>query len=441
MTRDRNIDRILDDWFAEGPSSIADRVGDDALLTIEHTPQSGGAVRLPGRITMHGVPRFAAVAAAVVAVAAIGLALFNSPRADLGGPSASPPKSNPTVAQTSSAAPSPTDAPSVSPSQLLVSAGSGSWAVTGPMRHRRFYGETATLLQDGRVLVAGGEADTGANTASAELYDPSTDQWTDTDRMHTVRRGHIAARLADGRVLVAGGWDLGRGAWASAEMFDPASGTWTETGSMTRWRYAARAILLPDSRVLVAGGFISGGGDTKGAELYDPGSGTWHAARSMIAPPGAMALLPNGKVLVMHGGKVPPELYDPVSGRWTSTTSPGDTLFAYQATLLANGEVLVLSSAGDATDAAELYDPDSGTWTPTGRPLTGRGPTALLSDGTVLQFGAKGAARYDPGTGTWTSVAAPPEPNYWYDGGIAIRLLDGRVLAGPGALFDPAGTP
>jgi hypothetical protein len=102
--------------------------------------------------------------------------------------------------------------------------------------------------------------------------------------------------------------------------------------------------------------------------------------------------------------------------------------------------VLVLSSAGDASDAAELYDPDSGTWTPTGRPLTSRGPAALLSDGTVLQFSAKGAARYDPGTGTWTSVASPPEPNY-YEGGIAIRLLDGRVLAGIGVVFDPAGTP
>jgi hypothetical protein len=441
MTRDRNIDLILDDWLSEGPSSIADSVVDDALLTIEHTPQSGGAVRLPGRFTMHGVSRFAAVAAAVVAVAAIGLALFNSPRADIGGPSASPPLSTPTVAQTSSVAPSPSDAPSASPSQLLVSAGSGFWTMTGPMRHARSYGETATLLLDGRVLVAGGEADTGANTASAELYDPSTDQWTDTGRMHTVRRGHIAARLADGRVLVAGGWDIGKGAWASAELYDPASGTWTQTGSMTRWRYMAKATLLPDGRVLVTGGFISGGGDTRGAELYDPGSGTWSAARSMIAPPGPATLLPNGKVLVMHGRKVPPELYDPDSGRWTSTTSPGDTLFAYQATLLANSEVLVLSSTTDASDAAELYDPDSGTWTPTGPPLTGGGPTALLSDGTVLQFGAKGAARYDPGTGTWTSVAAPPEPNYWYDGGIAIRLLDGRVLAGPGALFDPAGTP
>ena len=70
------------------------------------------------------------------------------------------------------------------------------------------YGATATLLQDGRVLVAGGEVESDGDASSAaDLYNPTTGQWTPTGSMRTARRGHIATLLADGRVLVAGGWN------------------------------------------------------------------------------------------------------------------------------------------------------------------------------------------------------------------------------------------
>ncbi len=380
--------------------------------------------------------------------------------------------------------PAPSTSPSVSPSPtpgLTPSViGSGSWSVTNPPHRGGSFG-TATLLRDGRVLLTGGQAEDGTQTGEAQLFDPATGQWTETGSMHVARYGSVASLLADGRVLVTGGVDSSKGylgALASAELYDPTTGTWTETGSMTRWRIYSTAISLADGRVLVLGGHVSGkntssqrippggGGETKGAETYDPDSGTWSWARSMTAPPETATLLPDGRVLVTHDGGSS-ELFDPQTGRWTATANPTQPLYAPEATLLANGEVLLLSMWDHPVERAgcpcrhfvgraELYDPLTGSWTPTGSPPDGWGTAALLADGIALVFGADGADRYDPQSGSWATVAVPasnlsmgdgnggPPPNYWDAGGIAIRLLDGRVLAigdvGT-ALFDPTGNP
>ena len=382
--------------------------------------------------------------------------------------------------------PSPSQSPSVSPAPtpgLTPSViGSGSWSVTGAPRHGGCC-PTATLLRDGRVLLAGIVAEDGnTGTTEAELYDPATGQWTETGSMHVARPGSVASLLADGRVLVAGGVDPAKGylgALASAELYDPATGQWTETGSMTRWRYRSKAISLPDGRVLVLGGHVSGssrpsprippggGPETKGAETYDPESGSWSWARPMTAPPETATLLPDGTVLVTHDGGSS-ELFDPRTGRWTATASPTQPLYAPEATLLANGDVLLLGMwdrpvqrggcpCRHFVGRAELYDPRTGSWTPTGSPPGGWGTAALLADGIALVFGADGAARYDPQSGSWATVAArPPEflstspddlgaPDYrGLSSGFAIRLLDGRVLAvgeAGAALFDPTGNP
>jgi hypothetical protein len=135
---------------------------------------------------------------------------------------------------------------------------------------------TATLLPDGKVLVAGGLHSgvqaAAAELAAAELYDPGSGSWTATASLVTPRTGHAATLLPDGKVLVAGGYG-GNGALASAELYDPGSGSWTAAGSMVTPRQSHTATLLPDGKVLVAGGF-GAEAPVVTAELYDPGSAT-----------------------------------------------------------------------------------------------------------------------------------------------------------------------
>jgi hypothetical protein len=89
-------------------------------------------------------------------------------------------------------------------------------------------GFTATLLPDGRVLVAGGDPD----FRTAELYDPSSSKWTATGSMADGRFGHTATLLPDGMVLVSGGCACSEpGAWATAELYVPSNGKWRATGS------------------------------------------------------------------------------------------------------------------------------------------------------------------------------------------------------------------
>ena len=386
-----------------------------------------------------------------------------------------PPPSRP---QSSSPSVTPSPTPDLTPAAI----GSGSWSVTGSPGHGG-WGDTATLLRDGRVLLAGVISEDGNTGTTAELYDPATGQWTETGSMHVARMGSVASLLADGRVLVAGGVDVAKGylgALASAELYDPSSGTWTETGSLTRWRIESSTISLADGRVLVLGGRVSGragssrrippggGVDTRSAETYDPESGTWSRVRAMTAPPETATLLPDGRVLVTHDGGSS-ELFDPRTGRWTATASATQAINSPEATLLANGNVLLVDlwdrpvqgsgcPCQHFVGGAELYDPLTGSWTPTGRPPAGWGTASLLANGIALVFGADGAVRYDPQSGSWATVAAPPHqflaippndldaaPTYWaLSSGIAIRLFDGRVLAvgeAGAALFDPTGNP
>ena len=115
---------------------------------------------------------------------------------------------------------------------------------------------SATLLPDGRVLVAGGGSATlGGALAAAQLYDPATGVWTATGSLMAARMRYPSGTLLpNGLVLVSGGKGSSGGALTSAELYDPATGVWTQTGSMTFARFRHSQTLLLNGLVLVAGG-------------------------------------------------------------------------------------------------------------------------------------------------------------------------------------------
>jgi len=263
-------------------------------------------------------------------------------------------------------------------------------------------GHSASLMEDGRVLVAGGTDAAYALTTVSEIYDRATNSWKATGHINLGRTFPEEVTLLDGRILLIGGI-IGGNVQSTVEIYDPATGVWTYTGSMNYGRYGFDPVVLPDGRVLAAGGYGSGEGK---AELYDPASGTWSL---------------------------------------TGDLNYLRTL--YHATLLQNGKVLIAGGVGlGIPRQAELYDPATGTFTITGSLFVGRSSTiqVMLEDGRVLVAGGyrntnqgykptNESEIYDPATGVWTKTGSMKIARYYFTGNL---VRDGKVLAAGGFTAD-----
>jgi hypothetical protein len=342
----------------------------------------------------------------------------------------------PVAPDTGEGAPTNPDGEAQDPSTVAGSA--GEFVATGSMQARCSWC-SATLLEDGRVLVVGGTAQTfGRSRLLAELYDPTTGTFTTTGAPAADYGQGASARLADGRVLLVSSDG------SAAQLYDPVTEMFTAVpgtfdpvleainGPRAGDRYA-RPVVLSDGRVLLVG--------ATAAAMFDPDTGERGPTARMAEIRNLAAtrtLLDDGRVLVAGGvvaGAPSAEVYDPAT---RSFGPAGDTVTAMgyaTATRLGDGRVLLVG--GDLEDAAIIFDPAAGSFTPTGSMATERSlhAAALLPDGRVLVVGgfgssgdrtvARTAEIYDPDTGEFTPAPAATRDRR---AATAITLANGDVL-------------
>jgi hypothetical protein len=204
---------------------------------------------------------------------------------------------------------------------------------------------TATLLPNGKVLVAGGQGPVSI-TAAAQVFDPATGTWTPVNPMNMARRVHTATLLPNGQVLVAGGIAEGLTVLSSAELFDPVTGRWTLTASMVTANVDHIAALLPGGQVLIAGGQDTNFNLITDSELYDIGLGFAASSQPQLAAlPSPLNL---GASLAVAGAKF--RGLSEGSGGNSSQDSPGDCPVV-QLRSIESGQTLFLSCTSWQTNS------------------------------------------------------------------------------------------
>lgn len=220
-------------------------------------------------------------------------------------------------------------------------------------------GHTSTALADARVLITGGENQTGA-VREVEIIDLRSQTVKLTTPLKLARFRHTATLLKDGRVLVAGGWN-GKEIFNTTEIFDPAANTFSPGPTLTRPRAAHNAFALADGRV-----FITGGCDDASAEVFDPKTETFtllngkmFAARRFHST----IVLQDNNVLLVGGVDQNGQRLDSAELFDTTTLSFSKTVGATKIRrvhptlrLLPDGKVQIIG--GDYDGTMELYDPD-----------------------------------------------------------------------------------
>ena len=448
MIRENEFDRLLTSWLeTEGPQDVPTDVVEAALASARRQGQLGGWLdSLLGRrwpvdptgIWSPGGRRLVTLAlVALLTVALVGAGVLVG--ATLQDRSPAPP------------APSELLAPSAAaPSPALVRSGPPRFARSGAMSVVRQY-PALVKLKDGRVLVLGGTGLERGTVAEMEIYDPASGTFRSSGTLPTPGSGFSATLLDDGRVLIAGGADPSktmadgpsymRGI-KTAGLYDPATATFVPTGPMNMGHGSHAALRLKDGRVLV----VDPGGRS---ELYDPRTETWSVLPEVSTggSDDSMVLLADGRVLKVRGDGA--ALFDPSTLTWSETGAPANARNQYWTlTALSDGGALLAGGTrndGSGQVVAERFDPATDSFRPTGSMTFARTqPSAVtLADGRVLVMGyaAEGittAEIYDPQSERFSVVDDPGAPGF----GLGVLLDDGRVFIASLAeaqaiLFDP----
>jgi Galactose oxidase, central domain len=323
-------------------------------------------------------------------------------------------------------------------------------------------GHTATLLNDGRVLIVGG------GDSTAELFNPANGTFSLTGPPVTGRLNATATLLADGKVLIAGGLGLTAGPDGfltklnSAEIFDPGTGTFIPTENMLEVRHSHTATLLNGGRVLITGGYGSGFCTNASSELFDPVTGTFSSTGSLLSERGRVnhtaTLLKSGEILIAGGSNGcrpdaaddPPwdplfvELYHVTAGSFLMGGDMSTTRIGHAAIRMTDGKVLMLGGIPAVQNLheqlpnpsyAEDYDPATVSFSPVaGLTISQERYTAtLLGNENVLIAGGADeeghptseAGLVDPASGTLTATGGLVTGRV---GHTATLLNDGRVL-------------
>lgn len=319
----------------------------------------------------------------------------------------------------------------------------GTFTATGSMATNR-HAHSATLLGNGKVLLAGGWStalvggvQTTLDATTNELYDPATGVFSATGPLAQTRYAHTATLLGNGKVLIAGGLNRTTGALASTELYDPATGQLSAASPMSRTLAYRTATLLNNGKVLLAGGDDGTLTGTDQAELYDP---SVNAFTATVTPMTARRQghttirLANGHLLISGGSNAATaslaqaELYDPALNTFSVTGGMTASRVHHTATALSNGKILL--AGGKTSDrSAELYTMQV-TWASsnpsiaTVDPITGLAtlaPGALTTLGTAVITATSGAV--SGGTAIYNNGEPLPD--------VTVRVNDGRAVNSP----------
>lgn len=305
----------------------------------------------------------------------------------------------------------------------------GRWYAVGEVAVPRAL-HTSTLLEDGTLLIAGGDGPDGA-VAIAEIYDPARRTVEPVGSLIHARHSHTATLLKDGRVLVSGGTGENAEVLVSSETYDPLTKQWTQAGDMRIARQDHLAVRLKDGSVLV----VSGG--TIKADRFDPATSSW----GDVTPPpqsfnaSAFVQLADGRPLFVNASAV--AIYDVTSNSWES--HPGSfSRLNHRAALLSDGRVFVTGGTPapgtEATSRTQYFHLDTKSWSE-GPPMTAaRLDHALvpLGGGRLLVAGGSSATGVQQSAETFDALEERWTPLPYAVGGYnqtLTALPDGTVVS------------